>query len=85
MAFPQNFPRVTNLRMDPYEETIANMDHQPMYFRWAGDKLWIYQPMQVFVGRFLKSFQEFPQRQASASFNVGEVLESMQNSAPSGR
>jgi hypothetical protein len=60
------------------------MDHMPMYFRWAGDKLWIYQPMQVFVG-FLRSFQEFRQRQETASFNVGEVLKRMESSAPSGR
>jgi arylsulfatase len=84
-AAPQNFPRVTNLRMDPFENTIGNMDHRPMYFRWAGDKLWIYQPMQTFVGRFLQSFQEFPQRQKSASFNVGAIMERMQSAAPVGR
>ena len=83
-AFPQNFPRVTNLRMDPYEETIANMDHQPMYFRWAGDKLWIYQPLQTFVGKFLQSFQEFPQRQETATFNINHVLERMKNAASMG-
>jgi hypothetical protein len=41
--------------------------------------------MQVFVGNFLKSFQEFPQRQKSASFNIGEVMERMQSAAPTGR
>ncbi len=83
-AFPQNFPRVTNLRMDPYEEVIANMDHMPMYFRWAGDKLWIYQPMLVFVGKFLQSFREFPPRQESASFNIGQVLDRLNSAAPTG-
>jgi arylsulfatase len=85
VAFPQNFPLVTNLRMDPFEEVIADTKKMPMYFRWAADKLWIYQPMQVFVGNFLKSFQEFPQRQKSASFNIGEVMERMQSAAPTGR
>jgi arylsulfatase len=84
-AFPQNFPLVTNLRMDPFEEVIADTKKMPMYFRWAADKLWIYQPMQTFVGGFLQSFQDFPQRQKSASFNVGEIMERMQSSAPSGR
>ncbi len=84
-AFPQNFPLVTNLRMDPFEEVIADTDKMPMYFRWAADKLWVYQPMQVFVGKFLRSFQEFPQRQVSASFNIGQVLERMQSAAPVGR
>ena len=48
-----------------------------MYFRWAGDKLWIYQPMQVFVAQFVQSFQEFPQRQKTGTFNIGQVLEAM--------
>ncbi len=85
VAFPQNFPLVTNLRMDPFEEVIGDIDKMPLYFRWAADKLWIYQPMQVFVGSFLQSFQEFPQRQASASFNIGEIMDRMQSAAPSGR
>ncbi len=85
MAFPQNFPLVTNLRMDPFEEVIADVDKMPMYFRWAADKLWIYQPMQVYVGRFLQSFKEFPQRQASATFNINQVLERMTSASPSGR
>ena len=71
--------------MDPYEEVVSDMDKMPMYFRWAADKLWIYQPMQVFVGNFLKSFQEFPQRQASASFNIDAVLERMTSAALAGR
>jgi arylsulfatase len=71
--------------MDPFEEVVADTDKMSMYFRWAGDKLWIYQPMQVFVGNFLQSFKEFPQRQVSASFNIGQVLERMNSAAPTGR
>ena len=84
-AFPQNFPLVTNLRMDPFEDVAADTEDMPMYFRWAADKLWIYQPLQTFVGRFLASFQEFPQRQSSASINIGEVLKQMESTAPTGR
>ncbi len=71
--------------MDPFEEVVSDMDKKPMYFRWAGDNLWIYQPMQTFIGSFLQSFQEFPQRQKSGSFNVGEIMERMQSTAPTGR
>ena len=84
-AFPENFPRITNLRMDPFEEVVGNMEHMSMYFRWAGDKFWIYQPMQAFVGRFIQSFKEFPQRQKSATRNVNQVLERMQSRSPTGR
>jgi arylsulfatase A-like enzyme len=84
-AFPQNFPLVTNLRMDPYEQVVSDMKGMPMYFRWAGDKFWAMQPAQVFVAEFLKSFEEFPQRQKSASFNIGEVLDRMKTSSPTGK
>ena len=84
-AFPQNFPLVTNLRMDPYEEVVSDMEKMPMYFRWAGDKFWAMQPVQVFVAEFLQTFKEFPQRQKSASFNIGQVLDRMNSTAPAGR
>ncbi len=35
-------------------------------------------PRQVVVGQFLKTFEEFPQRQKSASFNVDQILQRMQ-------
>ncbi len=56
-----------------------------MYFRWAGDKLWIYQPMQTFVVRFLHTFKEFPKRQETANFNIGEVLKCLETFVPAGR
>ena len=87
-ADPQNFPRVTNLRMDPFETVIGDMEDHPMYFRWAADKMWVYQPIQAFLGNFLKTFREFPQRQTSASMgvsNVAEILERVSSTAPIGR
>jgi hypothetical protein len=47
--------------------------------------MWVYQPIRGFVGNFLKSFQEFPQRQKSATLNIGNVLKRMESTAPSGR
>jgi hypothetical protein len=49
-----------------------------MYTRWYADKLWTMMPAQAIVGQFLQSFQEFPQRQKSASLNIGQILEKMQ-------
>jgi len=37
--------------------------------------------MQAFVGQFLESFKEFPQRQKAASFNLDEVVEKLQKPA----
>ncbi len=72
-------------RMDPFESVVADISQHPMYFRWVADKMWLYQPMQVFVGGFLQTFQEFPQRQASSSFNIGEIMDKMQSGATTGR
>jgi arylsulfatase len=35
-------------------------------------------PAQAFVGEFLQSFREYPQRQKAASFNLDDVLRKMQ-------
>jgi len=37
-------------------------------------------PAQAFVGQFLQTFREYPQRQKAASFNLDEVLHKMQES-----
>jgi hypothetical protein len=34
-------------------------------------------PAQAFVGQFLMTFKDYPQRQKAASFNVEEVLEKL--------
>jgi arylsulfatase A-like enzyme len=74
----QNFPKLVNLRMDPFEDHISFDEESPMYFRWVGDKLWAIVPMQAVVGMFLQTFQEFPQRQKSASFNIDQVLQQIE-------
>jgi hypothetical protein len=38
-------------------------------------------PAQAFVGQFLQTFREYPQRQKAASFNLDEVLRKMQESS----
>jgi arylsulfatase len=40
-------------------------------------------PAQVYVGNFLKSFQEFPPRQKAASFTVDQVMEKLGESVGS--
>jgi len=64
-------PKVFNLRQDPFEraDTDANA-----YNNWWIRKLYTLVPAQTFVGEFLKTFQEFPPTQASAKFNVEDVL-----------
>ncbi len=79
-----SFPRIVNLRMDPFEDNV-DFAQSPMYLRWSLDKLWAFVPMQAVVGQFLQTFQEFPQRQKSASFNIDQVLERMQKHEGAGK
>jgi len=71
------FPLIVNLRMDPFEDSVG-FGQSPMALRWMLDKMWAFVPMQGGVGLFLQTFQEFPQRQKSASFNIDQVLRSME-------
>jgi arylsulfatase len=41
--------------------------------------------MQAVVGKFLETFQEFPQRQKSASFNIDQVLQQLEQGAGAGK
>ena len=67
-------PKLFNLRSDPFEEA----DHIGMgYPRWRAEHLFVLVPAQVIVGEFLKTFQEFPPRQAPASFSIDQVMEKL--------
>jgi arylsulfatase A-like enzyme len=69
-----NFPRVINLRSDPYETSIDS----GMYSRFFADQLWLFVPVQQEVGKWLTTFREFPPRQPTASFNIDGIMQQMQ-------
>jgi arylsulfatase A-like enzyme len=71
---PLNFPRVINLRTDPYETSIDS----GMYARFFGDQLWLFVPVQQEVGKWLMTFREFPPRQPTASFSIDSIMQQMQ-------
>ena len=71
---PLNFPRVINLRTDPYETSIDS----GMYTRFFADQLWLFVPTQQEVGKWLMTFREFPPRQATASFTIDLMMQRMQ-------
>ena len=68
------FPKVFNLRTDPYERADITSN---TYYDWVLDHLFVITPMQAYVGGFLQTFKEYPQRQKAASFNLDSVLESI--------
>ena len=72
-------PKIFNLRTDPYERADITSN---TYYDWLLDHAFAFVPAQAFVGDFLSSFKEYPQRQKAASFNMDEVMQKMK--APSG-
>jgi arylsulfatase len=42
------------------------------------DHIFLLVPAQAYVGQFLATFKDYPQRQKAASFNLDGVLKKMQ-------
>jgi arylsulfatase len=64
-------PKIFNLRTDPYERADVTSN---TYYDWLFDHVFLLVPAQDYVGQFLATFRDFPQRQKAASFNLDEVL-----------
>jgi arylsulfatase A-like enzyme len=71
-------PMLFDLRADPFER--SEMDSE-LYAKWAAEHIFLLVPAQAFVGQFLATFKEFPQRQKVGSFSLDQVLDEI-NSAP---
>jgi arylsulfatase len=67
-------PKIFNLRTDPYERADITSN---TYYDWLFDHVYLMVPAQAFVGEFLMTFKDYPQRQKAASFNLDEVLAKM--------
>jgi arylsulfatase len=64
-------PKMFNLRTDPYERADVTSN---TYYDWLMDHAFLLVPAQDYVGQFLATFRDFPQRQKAASFNLDEVM-----------
>ncbi len=64
-------PKIFNLRTDPYERADITSN---TYYDWLLDHAFMLVPAQDYVGRFLATFKDYPQRQKAASFNLDEVF-----------
>ncbi|MDA0834751.1 MAG: arylsulfatase [Planctomycetota bacterium] len=73
-------PKIFNLRTDPYERADVTSN---TYYDWILDHVFLLVPAQDYVGQFLMTFKEFPQRQKAASFNLDEVMEKLKESGGS--
>ena len=75
---PLRFPKLFNLRSDPFEEA----DHESIdYPRWRVEHAFVLVPGQQYVGQFLSTFREFPPSQKPGGFSLDAVLESLSKGA----
>ena len=71
-------PKIFNLRTDPYEHADVTSN---TYYDWMLDHAFQFVPVQAYVGQFLMTFKDYPQRQKAASFNLDKVMEKLQESS----
>jgi len=74
---PLRVPKLFNLRTDPYERADVTSN---TYYDWLIDHVFVFVPAQDYVGQFLMTFKDYPQRQKAASFNLDEVLQKLKES-----
>ena len=70
-----NFPRIHNLRLDPFEKMGFDEESYMSFEHFYGPNFWRFVFMQQEVEKLAKTAIEFPPMQASASFNLDAVKE----------
>jgi arylsulfatase A-like enzyme len=71
-------PKIYNLRTDPYERADITSN---TYYDWLIDHVFLLVPAQAYVGNFLMTFKDYPQRQKADTFNLDAVLKKLQESS----
>jgi arylsulfatase len=74
---PLRLPKLFNLRTDPYERADITSN---TYYDWILQHAFVFVPAQAYIGQFLQTFKDYPQRQKAASFNLDDVLKKLQES-----
>lgn len=75
---PLRVPKIFNLRTDPYERADITSN---TYYDWLMDHAFLMVPAQSYVGEFLATFKDYPQRQKAATFNMDEVMATLNQGA----
>jgi arylsulfatase A-like enzyme len=72
---PLRFPRLIDLRADPFERAESEAG---AYERWRAEHAFVLVPAQTYVAEHLKTYVEYPPRQAASSFSMDQVLAKLQ-------
>jgi arylsulfatase A-like enzyme len=71
-----NFPKLFNLRTDPFERAALNSNS---YDQWAFDRTFVGSVAKPVVVDYFMSFKEFPPQQRPVSFNPDVILQKIQS------
>ncbi len=74
-------PKLFNLRRDPFER--ADVDSNT-YYDWMLSKAYLIAAAQMILAAHIESMKEFPPRQAPGSFNLDDVMKTMDDAVSSG-
>jgi arylsulfatase A-like enzyme len=75
---PLRFPKIFNLRSDPYERADITSNS---YYDWLmSDGAAPMLAAPAVVGRFLQTFKDYPPSQRAASFSIDQMTEALQRS-----
>jgi len=72
---PLRFPKLHNLRMDPFEN--ADVSGDMAYQRWRADRLFMLAPAGGLVAQYMQTMAEFPPRQSPESWSPADMLEKL--------
>jgi hypothetical protein len=71
-------PKLFDMRGDPYERA----DHEASsYDIWRMERVFLILPAIGFVSQHLATYEAFPPRQEAGSFNLSQVLDSLQQNS----
>ena len=79
---PLAWPSLVDLRADPFERAM----HESIgWGMWSTKRMYTISAAAVITQNFLKTFLDYPQRQAPGSFNVDRLLQQMEEARASGQ
>jgi arylsulfatase len=72
---PLRFPKLHNLRTDPFEN--ADVSGDIGYNRWRADRLFVLAPAGALIAQYMQTMAEFPPRQSPESWSPAAMLEKL--------
>ena len=73
------FPKLFNLRSDPFEE--ADVSGDLFYKKWRADRVFMLLPAGALVAQYMQTMMEFPPRQSPDSWSPEAMMEKLKKNA----